>query len=212
MVVGGFVAHVGPGAHGSLDAPLVYGTAGSASHHGRRSRRGRTLLLLATAVVVNVRRVQQRHVRRVTHAESIVAAATARRTVHRCPPHALDDRLRSVIRTRRNGQPVRPARTRCGNVDSDGFFTRDSTVKMKSNTRRRRRRGNDDNLYKLLYYVTEQKQVALITTAAALITMTGTGARRCVAGRRGMKIRTVMPYWIPSPSRQHRVAAPNVSE
>lgn len=104
MVVRRFVTHISTrrSSESPLDAPLmVHGTvdAGTASHHGRRARRGRTLLLPASAavVVVYVRRVQQRHVRRVTHAESVVAAATARRTVHRCPPHALD-RLRPVIR------------------------------------------------------------------------------------------------------------------
>lgn len=96
MVIGWFVAHISAGAQRSLDTTLVYRTSRTASHHGRCSRRGRPLLLTANAVVINVRRVQQRHVRRVTHAESIVAAATARRTVHRCPPHALD-RLRLVI-------------------------------------------------------------------------------------------------------------------
>lgn len=101
VMVGRFVAHVVAGAHHPLDASLVHGTAaagGTASHHGRCARSGRTLLLsAATAVVVHVRRIQQRHVRRVSHAETVVAAAAARRAVHLCPPHALD-RLRPVIR------------------------------------------------------------------------------------------------------------------
>lgn len=115
MMIGRLVTHIRARTDGAFDAALVYGhsdataaTTRTTSHHWRRTRRGRTLLLATATVVVNVRRIQQRHVRRVTHAETIVAAATARRTVHRCPPHALDG-LRPVIRTRRahtrNGRP-----------------------------------------------------------------------------------------------------------
>lgn len=168
MVVCGFVTHSGAGAQRPLDATLVYGTAGTASHHRRCTRRGRPLLLTADAVVVNVRRVQQRHVRRVTHAESVVAAATARRTVHRCPPHALD-RLRLVIHSL-HAHAIRsaPADRRKRRIRyylpaipySSG---RDFTLVHGKGTGDYC--GSNNNIRNI-----KQKQTSLITTAAALIT------------------------------------------